>query len=219
MCYLRDFLGAQSSWSISVEVVPESCRVDLLLLCVVRTRTRALIRQKNREDFLFLFSIHTVLCVYVLYQFLFHTNKLINWLILSIMTSILLTSGFLGENLTVVPVLGVNFFSELGEAMGSFLGEIFIFVGEISVLLFGPSSLSSSFFFIMASLELALTEAGFFLGDGLITSSDMLPLRSVFDELLVLPAAESVLLFWGNAAGFSSEPLRAWTRTHAQNYI
>lgn len=105
----------------------------------------------------------------------------------------------------VVPVLGVNFLSELDEARGSFLGENFIFAGEIGVLLFGPLSLSSSFFFIMASLELA----GFFLGDGLITSSDMLPLRLVFDGPLVLPAAESVLLFVGKAA-FSSEPLRAW---------
>lgn len=106
----------------------------------------------------------------------------------------------------VVPVLGVNFMSELDEERGSFLGENFIFVGEIGVLLFGPSSLSSSFFFIMASLELAL--GAFFLGDGLITSSDMLPLRLVFDRPLVLPAAESVLLFVGKA-GFSSEPLRA----------
>lgn len=118
----------------------------------------------------------------------------------------------------VVPALGVNFLSELDEARGSFLGENFIFVGEIGVLLFGPLSFSSSFFFIMASLELALAEAGFFLGDGLITSSDMLPLRLVFDGLLVLPAAESVLLFVGKA-GFSSEPLRAWMRTHTHKVI
>lgn len=128
--------------------------------------------------------------------------------------SMLLTSGFLGEIVTavgVVPVLGVNFLSELVEASGSFLGEIFIFVGEYDVLLFSPSSLSSSFFFIMASLELVLTGTGFFLGDGLITSSDMLPLRLVFDGLLVLPAAESELLFLGSVveAGLSSEPLRA----------
>lgn len=121
----------------------------------------------------------------------------------------------------VVPVLGVNFLSELDEASGSFLGEIFIFVGETGVLLFSPPSLSSSLFFIMASLELALARTGFFLGDGLIMSSDTLPLRSVFDGLLVLPAAESVLLFLGNVAeaGFSSEPLRAWKRTRTQNDI
>lgn len=115
--------------------------------------------------------------------------------------SMLLTSGFLGEIVTavgVVPVLGVNFLSELVEESGSFLGEIFIFVGEYDVLLFSPSSLSSSFFFIMASLELVLTGTGFFLGDGLITSSDMLSLRLVFDGLLVLPATESELLFLGS---------------------
>lgn len=121
----------------------------------------------------------------------------------------------------VVPVLGVNFLSELDEASGSFFGEIFIFVGEIGVLLFIPPSLSSSLFFIMATLELALTGTGFFLGVGLITSSDKLPLRLVFDGLLVLPAAESVLLFLRNVvgAGFSSEPLRALRRTHTQNHI
>lgn len=79
------------------------------------------------------------------------------------------TSGFLGEILTAVgvtPVLGVT---------GSFLGDIIIFVGEI-VLLFSCSSLSSSLFFIMASLELVLVGTGFFFGDGPITSSDVLPL-------------------------------------------
>lgn len=109
----------------------------------------------------------------------------------------LLTSGFLGEILTAVgtvPILGVNFLSELDEASGSFLGEIFT-----GALVFSPPSLSSSFFFITASLELVLTGTGFFLGDGLMASSEM------------LPAAESELPFFGNVAraGFSSEPLRA----------
>ncbi len=110
----------------------------------------------------------------------------------------MLTSGFLGEVFTavgVVPVLGVNFFSELDEGRGSFLGEIFIFEGEFEVSLFVRPSLSSSFFFIMASLELVLTGTGLFLGDGLMTSSDLLPLCLVFDGLLLLPAAESVMLF------------------------
>lgn len=122
----------------------------------------------------------------------------------------LLTSVFLGETLTtvgVVPVLGVNFLSMLGEAIGSFLGEIFIFLGEAVVLLL----LSSSLFFIMASLELVLTGAGLFRGDGLIMSSVTLLLRLVLAGLLVLPAAESELLFLGNVvgAGFSSLSLRA----------
>lgn len=116
-----------------------------------------------------------------------------------------LTSFFLGE---VFSAVGVNVMSELDEVTGSFLGEIFTFLGEGDVLLFGPSPLSSSFFFIVASLELALTGAGFFLGDGLITSSDVL--RLILDGLPVLPAAESVWLFLGNVVGsFSSEPLRA----------
>lgn len=117
-----------------------------------------------------------------------------------------LTSGFLGEVLSavgVVPVLGVNVFSEMDEAWGSFLGEIFILVG---VLLFTPSFLSSSFFFIMASLELAFTGAVVFLGDGLTTSSDTL----VFE--LLPGAAASVAFFLGLVVKicFSSEPLRAW---------
>lgn len=109
--------------------------------------------------------------------------------------------------------------SELDDVRGSFLGEIFTFLGEGDVLLFGPSSLSSSFFFIMASLELALTVAGFFLGDGLITSSVVL--RLILDGLLVLPAAESLRLFLGNALGicFSSDPLRAWKRRLYKNLI
>lgn len=108
--------------------------------------------------------------------------------------------------------VGVNVMLELDGVTGSFLGEIFTFLGEGDALLFGPSSLSSSFFFIMASLELALAVAGFFLGDGLITSSDALLL--ILDGLLVLPAAGSVWLFLGNVVGirFSSEPLRAWKR-------
>lgn len=76
----------------------------------------------------------------------------------------------------VVPVLGVNFMSEIDEVTGSFLGEILILVGVSGVLLFCPSFLSSSLFFIMASLELVLTGAWLFLGDGLITSSNTLPL-------------------------------------------
>ena len=68
----------------------------------------------------------------------------------------------------VVPVFGVDFLSETDEAGDSFFGEKYIFVGEECVLGFDPSS----FFFIKASLELALT--GLFLGDGLITSSDVL---------------------------------------------
>lgn len=124
--------------------------------------------------------------------------------------SVRLTSGFLGEVLSavgVVPALGVNVFSEIDEARGSFLGEMFILVG---VLLFAPSSFSSSFFFIMASLELVFTGAAVFLGDGLTTSSDTL--RLVFDAPLKLPAAASVLLFLGVVVKpcFSSEPLRAW---------
>lgn len=125
-----------------------------------------------------------------------------------------LTSGFLGEIVAavgVVPVLGVNFLSEIDEACASFLGEIFVFVGEKDTLLFSPSPLSSSLFFIMANLELVLTGALFFLGDGLITSSDTPLFRLVFDGLLVLLAAESEPLFLGSevGGGLSSELLRA----------
>lgn len=129
----------------------------------------------------------------------------------------LLTSVFLGEILTtvgVVPVLGVNFLSMLGEAIGSFLGEIFIFLGEAVVLLL----CSSSLFFIMASLELVLTGAGLFRGDGLIMSSVKLLLRLVLAGLLVLAAAESELLFLGNVlrAGLSSLSLRALKNKQAK---
>lgn len=129
----------------------------------------------------------------------------------------LLTSVFLGETLTavgVVAVLGVNFLSMLGEAIGSFLGEIFIFAGEAVVLLL----CSSSLFFIMASLELVLTGAGLFRGDGLIMSSVTLLLRLVLAGLLVLPAAESELLFLGNVvgAGLSSLSLRALKNKQAK---
>lgn len=117
----------------------------------------------------------------------------------------------------VLSAVGVNVLFEIAEVWGSFLGEIFSFFGEAPVLFFEPSSLSSFFFFIMASLELALTGAVFFLGDGLITSSDMF--RWILDGLLVLPAVESVWLFLGNAVGgcFSSEPLRAWRRAQKIN--
>lgn len=130
----------------------------------------------------------------------------------------LLTSVFLGESLTtvgVVPILGVNFLSMLGEAIGSFLGEIFIFLGEAVVLLL----CSSSLFFIMASLELVLTGAGLFRGDGLIMSSVTLLLRLVLAGLLVLPAAESELLFLRNVdgAGLSSLSLRALKNKQAKN--
>ena len=110
-----------------------------------------------------------------------------------------LTSGFLGDVLSavgVVPVLAVNFMYELDEAMGSFLGEVLILEGEMRVLLVDAVLFSSSLFFIMASLELALTGERFFLGVGLITSSDLI----VVGGLLGLPAAESVQLFLGNAA-------------------
>lgn len=125
-----------------------------------------------------------------------------------------LTSGFLGEIVAavgVVPVLGVNFLSEINEDCGSFLGEFFVFVGEKDALLFSPSSFSSSLFFIMASLELVLTGTLFFLGDRLITPSDTPLFRLVFDGLLVLLAAESESLFLGSEVGdgFSSELLRA----------
>lgn len=130
----------------------------------------------------------------------------------------LLTSVFWGETLTtagVVPVLGVNFLSMLGEAIGSFLGESFIFLGEAVVLLL----CSSSLFFIMASLELVLTGAGLFRGDGLIMSSVTLLLRLVLAGLLVLPAAESEQLFLGNVvgAGLSSLPLRALKNKQAKS--
>lgn len=121
------------------------------------------------------------------------------------------TFGFLGDVLTAVgedPVLGVNF---MGEARGSFLGEIF--VGGMWFLLFGCIAFSSSFFFIMASLELALAGEGFFFfGDGLMMSSDLMWL--LCDGLLLLPAAEFVLLSVGTAAGvcFSSKPFRAWMK-------
>lgn len=129
----------------------------------------------------------------------------------------LLTPVFWGETLTtvgVVPVFGVNFLSMLGEAIGSFLGEIFIFMGEAVVLLL----CSSSLFFIMASLELVLAGAGLFRGDGLIMSSVTLLLRLVLAGLLVLPAAVSVLLFLGNVvgAGLSSLSLRALKKKQAK---
>lgn len=132
--------------------------------------------------------------------------------------SVLLTSVFLGETLTtvgVVPVLGVNFLSMLGEAIGSFLGENFIFVGEAVVCLL---LCSSSLFFIMASLELVLTGAGLFRGDGLIMSSVTLLLRLVLAGLLVLPAAESERLFLGNVVGsaLSSLSLRALKNKQAK---
>lgn len=122
----------------------------------------------------------------------------------------MLTCGFLGETFTargVVPVLGVNFLSMAGEVIGSFLGEIFLFVGD-AALLFSSSSL----LFIKASLELVLPGAGLLLGDGLITSSVMLLLRLVLAGLLVLAAAgESEELFLEDVAGddFSSLLLRA----------
>lgn len=123
---------------------------------------------------------------------------------------LLLTSGFLGEMfaaLGVVPVFGVNFLSIAGELIDSFLGEIFVFVGD-AALLFSSSSL----LFIKASLELALAGAGLFLGDGLITSSAMLLLRLVLAGLLVLAAAgESKELFLEDVAedDLSSLLLRA----------
>lgn len=115
-----------------------------------------------------------------------------------------------------VSVLGVNCMSELDDARGSFLGEIFTFAGEYGVFFFSSSSLSSSFFFIMASLELILTGSEFFFGVGLTASSDTFPLRVNFDGLLVLLAAGFELIFLGDAVGavFSSEPLRAWRKTH-----
>lgn len=111
----------------------------------------------------------------------------------------------MGDVLTevgVAPILGVNFLSELGEEGGSFLGEIFNFVGETGVLIFCPSCFSSSRFFINASLVLALSGTVFFWGEGLITSSNMLLLGLVF---------ESELLFLGDdeGIGFSLEPVRA----------
>lgn len=65
--------------------------------------------------------------------------------------------------------LWASFLSEIGEAIGSFLGEGFIFAGEMVIWLRGGSSLASSLFFIMASLELVLTGAGLFFGDGPLT--------------------------------------------------
>lgn len=82
------------------------------------------------------------------------------------------TSRFLGENLTEadsVSALWVTFLSEIDEVIGSFLGESFIFLGEMVILLPGDSSLTSSLFFIIASLELVLTGAGLFFGDGPLT--------------------------------------------------
>lgn len=76
------------------------------------------------------------------------------------------TSGFLGEILTGFDVASrLTFFSWFSEVMGSVLGEIFICVGKLVILLCCSSSLSSSLFFIEASLELVLTGAGLFLGD------------------------------------------------------
>lgn len=96
----------------------------------------------------------------------------------------------------MVPVLGVNFLSIAGEVTDSFLGVIFVLVGD-ATLLFSSSSL----LFIRASLELALVGAGLFLGDGLITSSGMLLRRLVLAGLLVLVAAdESMGLFLEDAA-------------------
>lgn len=77
------------------------------------------------------------------------------------------TSGFLGEMLTVCDVASLlTFLFWFDEVVtSSFFGEIFIFVGKLVVLLCCGSSLSSSLFFIKASLELVLTGAGLFLGD------------------------------------------------------
>lgn len=121
----------------------------------------------------------------------------------------LLTSGFLGEMFTalgVVAVLGVYFFSIAGEEIGSFLGEIFVFVGDAALLLS-----SSSLFFIKASLELVLTGAGLLLGDGLIASSVKLLFRLVLAGLLVLAAFESEEVFFEDVAwdDLSSLLLRA----------
>lgn len=59
--------------------------------------------------------------------------------------------------------------SELDEVIVSFLGESFIFLGEMVILLTGESSLTSSLFFIIASLELDLTGAGLFFADWPLT--------------------------------------------------
>lgn len=103
----------------------------------------------------------------------------------------------------MVPALGVHFFSEINDGADSFLGVIFSFVGEI-VIFFFDISFCSSFLFIMASLELVLT--GLFLGDGLMISSDLLPLCWGFNGLHLLLGAESVVLL---VLMVSSEPLRA----------
>lgn len=109
--------------------------------------------------------------------------------------------------LGVVPAFGVNFLSKAGEVIVSFLGEIFVFVGDAALLF-----CSSSLLIIKASLELALVGAGLLLGDGLITSSEMLLLRLVLAGLLVLAAAdESKELFLEDVAmdDLSSLLLRA----------
>lgn len=106
--------------------------------------------------------------------------------------------------LGVVAVFGVNFLSIAGEVTDSFLGEIFVFVGDAALLF-----RSSSLLFIKASLELALAGAGLFLGDGLITSSEMLLLRLVLAGLLVLATAGELFLDDVTEDDLSSLLLRA----------
>lgn len=106
----------------------------------------------------------------------------------------------------VVPALGVNFSPVLEEPSGSFLGENFILEGELAVLLLGPALFSSSFLFIVDSLELLLIGACTFLGDGLITFSEVLRLTFV---TLLASAAASPTLFLGVVLCFSSAFLRA----------
>lgn len=114
------------------------------------------------------------------------------------------TSGFLGEMLTVCDVASLLTFLLWFEepAISSFFGEIVIFAGKLVVLLCCGSSLSSSLFFIRASLELVLTGAGLFLGDAAI-------LWPLLDGLRLSTAACEQLCL-RDAAVCSSGPLRAW---------
>lgn len=85
----------------------------------------------------------------------------------------------------------MTFLSEIDEVIGSFLGESFIFLGEMVILLPDDSSLTSSLFFIIASLELVLTGAGLFFGDGPLTFWVVLIRWPFFARLPPFSTAES----------------------------
>lgn len=116
-----------------------------------------------------------------------------------------LTAGSAGEVSCAVPLLDACTFSLPDRVNGSFLGEIFILV---CALLLVALSLSSSLFFNIPSLELGLSGAGFFSGEGPIRSSDML--SSLSSEFLFR---------WNASTFFSSELLRTWMRTRNKTKI